>query len=443
MKKWIVMLLSFVLMLPNAMVSAQTTQTFIRLALSQLGYNLSYTPQSVIVVEAESGDIVFQENENAKVDVASITKLMTTYIVLEAIKSGQVTWEQTVIASQIDMQISQLPELSNTTIVAGERYTIRDLMLMHLVRSSNVASIMLAKAVSNQDVTAFVRLMNEKAKALGLMDTTYTNPSGAITADFEGLVTIADFNSSQPSYSTAKDVAKLSLALMKDYPEVLEMTKLSRVVVGQNTSFPETLTNTNATLPNFDLGLTGVDGLKTGTSQMSGYSYVSTAKRGDLRFVAVVLGVGSYPNALAEVDRFYVGNALLEQVFQQYERKTLLNAGQYKIGEIDVELTAPYIALANKTQPNVSYDLKDDTLVIAKSLPNLYGKTHDEREIVNLTKIRLEKEKKEREQLFMIIGISVLVILVLFGAFYVYLLRQQAKRRAMRKRRMVRGRHGK
>lgn len=377
MKKWIVMFVVFIVMLPSHLVSAQTTQTFIQSTLTQLGYDIAYTPKSTIAVEVDSGDIVFSDNENSKVDVASITKLMTAYIVLEAIKNNQVKWEQTVTASQEDAQISQLPELSNTTIIAGETYTVRDLMLMHLISSSNVASIMLAKLISNQDVNAFVRLMNDKAKALNLTDTVYTNPSGAVTADFLGMVTIADFATSQPSYSTAKDVAKLAIALIKNFPEVLDMTKQAFVWVGENTSSPEQLTNTNATLPEFNLGLTGVDGLKTGTSASDGYSYVTTAKRGDLRFVAVVLGVGEYPNSFASVEKFLIGNALLEQVFQQYERKALLNAGQYKIGEIDVELTAPYIALANKTQTTVSYDLKDDTLVLTKSLPNLYGKTHD------------------------------------------------------------------
>lgn len=442
MKKWIVTFVMFIVMLPSSWVTAQTTQDFIQPTLSQLGYDLSYMPKSVIVVEAESGDIVFNDNETTKVDPASITKLMTAYIVFDAIKNGQITWEQTIVASESDEKISQLADLSNTTIIAGEKYTVYELMLMHLVSSSNVASIMLAKIVSNQDINAFVHLMNEKAKVLNLTDTTYTNPSGAITSDFEGLVTISDFNPSQPSYSTAKDVAKLSLSLIKDYPQVIELTKIPYVRVGENTVFPERLINTNLTLPSLSLGLMGVDGLKTGTGSQ-GYGYVSTAQRGDLRFVVVVLGVGEYPNWIASVDRFYVGNALLEQVFQQYERKTLLNAGQYKIGEIDIELTSPYTAVVNKTQTSVSYNLKEDTLVIDKSLPNLYGQTTDEREIVNLTKIRLEKEKKEREQLFMIIGIIAIVVLLLFGLFYTFLLKQQAKRRSIRKRCMVRGPHGK
>lgn len=444
MKKWIIMLLSFVLVLPNVIVSAQTTQEFVQPELLRLGYQLSNRPISALVVEVESGDILFSENEMAKVDIASISKLMSAYIVFEAIKKGQLTWEQKVTASQVDEQISQLPELSNTMISAGESYTIRDLMLMHLIGSSNVASLMLAKAVANQDVTAFVRLMNDKAKALGLTDTTYTNPSGAVTSDFLGLVTIADFNPSQSSKSTAKDVAKLSLALIKDYPEILEMTKLAHVVVGENTAFPETLTNTNKTLPSLALGLEGVDGLKTGTSGTHGYSYVTTAKRGNLRFLAVVLGVGEYPDELAAMERFYVGNALLERVFQQYERKTILNAGPYKIGEIDIELTEPYIALAEKTQTNRSYNLKDDTLVIAKSFPNLYGKTFDELEIVNLTKKRLAKEKQESEQkLLVIIALSLAGISVLCGVCYVSVFRRKPNRRTLPNSYDRRGRHGK
>lgn len=144
------------------------------------------------------------------------------------------------------------------------------------------------------------------------------------------------------------------------------------------------------------------------------------------------------------MERFYVGNALLDRVFQQYERKTILNAGPYKIGEVDIELTVPYIALANKTQTDFSYDLKDDKLVITKKSPNLYGKTFDELEIVNLTKIRLAKEKQESEQkLLVIIAMSLAGILVLCGVCYVYVFRRKPNRRTLPKSFDKRGRHGK
>lgn len=413
MKKIIVGLLTFLLFgLPFSQVNAQTLQQYVSPSLKELGYTLSYQPKGVIVVDTESGDIVFSENENAKVDVASVTKLMSAYVVFRAISQGKITLDDTIVATTNDQAISQLTELSNSTIVSGERYTIKDLLLMHLVKSSNVASVMLAKVVSNNDVNAFVHQMNDTAKTLGLTNTLYTNPSGAVTRDFEGLLTISDYDRTQPSYSSAKDVAKLAIALIKDFPQVLQMTSQLVVNVGQNTNFPERLTNTNLTLPQSVLGFSGVDGLKTGSSDLDGYSFVATVKRNDVRFVVVVVGVGQYPDETASYERFYISNALAEQSFKQYTKQTLLLPGNYMVDTTEIQVTDTYTTLA---APNtqLNYQLVDDKLIIERVLPNLYDKTQDELPIINITKQKLAEEKRKRDAFLAKLAIGFVIVVVL------------------------------
>lgn len=430
--KWLVAVV--LLVFSNTHVFAQTIDDYAQESLSQLGYTPYNKALSAIVVDAHTGDVFFEQEANKTVDPASITKLMTAYVVYDAVKSGQLSWDQQIVATANDAAISQLPELSNTTIVAGESYTLRELMTMHLVTSSNVASIMMANLVSSNDLTRFIQLMNDKAQALSLTHTVYTNPSGALTADFNGLITIVGYPDTQPSYSTAADVAKLSVALLKEHPEIIEMTRLSSVTVGQHTQYPETLRSTNALLPDMVLETEGVEGLKTGTSGESGYSFVASVKRGDLRLIVVVLGVGHYTDAQASVDRFYYSNALIEQTYKEYQKKTMLTAGNYMVDNIEIQVNQNYEVVVAKDEPSLTYRLENDTLVIDRPLANIHGQTTDVLPIVNVTKIKQEEERRQREQLMLWLAVIVMSGVLITLMAILTLRAKRYKRRTVRRR---------
>ncbi|MBS4770700.1 D-alanyl-D-alanine carboxypeptidase [Carnobacteriaceae bacterium zg-ZUI240] len=408
--KWLMLLC--LLLFPSANVFGETLNEYTKESLTQLGYTPYNDVTSAMVVDVQTGDVYFAHNENRVVDPASITKLMTAYLVYEAVANQSVSWDTKVTATANDAAISRLPELSNTTIIEGETYTLQDLMYMHLMSSSNVASVMMANLLSHNDLSAFVGQMNRTGQQLGLRHTTYTNPSGAVTADFSGLIQISGYPANQPSYSTAYDVAKLTVELLKKFPEIVNITQLTQVSVGKHTAYPETLTSTNVTLPGMPLGYAGVTGLKTGTSGESGYSFVASANRGDMQLVAVVLGVGRYGDGLGNMDRFYYTNALLDKTYRTYSKKVVIAAGEYMVNDTEIRVESPYEAVVSQQGVSQNYRLENDALVIQRPFQNLYGKTEDTIPVTNVTKLKQEEARRQQEQLLLGIVIVVLVVFV-------------------------------
>lgn len=148
--------------------------------------NEVYKPQASIVIEAQTGQVLWEDNPDLKWNPASIAKLMSVYLVFEAMKQGKFTLDTTVKATDSDQAISQIYELSNNSIVAGVDYPVRDLLYATLVQSSNVATVMLANLVTANDEAKFIHMMNDKAKELGMTNSTFYNCSGAETGSFNG-----------------------------------------------------------------------------------------------------------------------------------------------------------------------------------------------------------------------------------------------------------------
>ena len=165
------------------------------------------TPKGDIVVNLSNGEILFQENPDNVVDPASLSKLMTIFMVYDAIKSGKIKLEDKVVASKNDQAISNLTNLSNSPIVEGVEYPVSELIKMALLPSSNAAVLMLANLI-NPNADDYVDLINQKAQELGMTDTKFVGASGAVTHDFEGLYTVQRYPSTETNQSTARDLAR-------------------------------------------------------------------------------------------------------------------------------------------------------------------------------------------------------------------------------------------
>lgn len=330
----------------------------------------SYRPKASIVADIETGQIIWSENPDLVWEPASIAKLMTIYLVFQALEKGQFTLGTTVKATESDAAISQIYELSNSTIVAGVDYPIHDLISMTVVASSNASTIMLANFVTNNDAAKFINSMNEQAKNFGMTNTIFYNPSGAQASAFNGLYTPEGIDPNADNTSTAKDLAILGYQLLKHYPEILNYTKDYQVTVMENTPYAEVLTNSNQSIPGGPYGYEGEDGLKTGSSPTGAFSYMATAKRDDTRLIEVILGVGDWDDQEGEAQRHAFGNALFDYGFSTYEYKKLLDKGTAIINEKELTLEDNLYGLV-PIGSTPSYTLADNRISVNNGLTQL------------------------------------------------------------------------
>lgn len=214
-----------------------------------------------LVVDANSGDIIFQESANKLRYPASLTKMMTAYMVFDALKKGKLSMGQQLPVSQF---ASSRPR-TNLALKAGNSIVTRDALNAIIVKSANDAAVVLAEAIGG-DETSFSAMMNKKARELGMKNTTFVNASGLHDAR---------------QVTTAYDMARLAIALKRDFPEYYPLFS--------NTKFNfqgQTIAGHNRVTQNYK----GADGLKTGFIRPSGFNLVTSAERGNARLVGVVLG---------------------------------------------------------------------------------------------------------------------------------------------------------
>ena len=332
------------------------------------------TPKGDIVVNLSNEEILFQENPDNVVDPASLSKLMTIFMVYDAIKSGKIKLEDKVVATKNDQAISNLTNLSNSPIVEGVEYPVSELIKMALLPSSNAAVLMLANLI-NPNADDYVDLINQKAQELGMTHTKFVGASGAVTKDFEGLYTVQRYPSNETNQSTARDLAKMVVAMLKAHPEITEITKNKELTVMSGTPYSKTITNTNHSVEGDLLAFPGIVGLKTGTSERDGFNYIGIYKQDGVELVEVILGVGQFADHHGEYNRHKIGNALLQYVFKNFEHKTLFNPGTQTIDGQKVTLEHAVDVFVEKgKEPAVT--VEGNTLKVQTNYGTLYGEEY-------------------------------------------------------------------
>jgi D-alanyl-D-alanine carboxypeptidase len=216
---------------------------------------------AAFVMNIDTGEVLHAENADTKRYPASLTKMMTLYLTFEAISQGKLSWNQTLPVSE---KAASQPQ-TNIASRKGERIAVDTLVTSLIVRSANDASYVLAEGIGKTDWN-FALMMTKKAKQLGMHHTQFRNPNGL-------------HNSEQ--YTTARDMAKLGIALKRDFPTYFELFKRSSF------SYKGRTYNThNRVTQHYD----GADGVKTGYINASGFNLVTTAHRGNASLVGVVMG---------------------------------------------------------------------------------------------------------------------------------------------------------
>ncbi|MBC2390967.1 D-alanyl-D-alanine carboxypeptidase family protein [Listeria booriae] len=240
---------------------------------------------SALLVSLKDDKILFEENTDQKVPIASLTKLMTAYLVLESIHNKQLSWDEGLTLKRLDD-----PRAVSLQARTGKTYySVQDLFATMMIMSANDAAEALAERVNSTD---FVGEMNAKAKELGLKKTKYVNATGL---DSDG----------EESMSTAGDLLILAKELISDYPEILETTSRTSYV----TKDGNTIHTTNDLLQENEVD--GLDGLKTGFTDQAGYCLIATAVQNGDRLIAVVLG------SRTDNDRIKSAETLLDYGFSK------------------------------------------------------------------------------------------------------------------------------
>lgn len=353
-----------------AMISFETS-VFAAADIMEITRDAGYTdvlevnkPKASIVIDGGNGQILWEENAEVVREPASISKMMTVFLVFDAIKEGKLTLDTPIKATEKDQAISQLYAISNNDIKAGVEYPVRELLKMVIVPSSNVATVMLANTVSANDAGGFIKRMNDKAQKIGMKNTAFYNCSGASAVSFEGLYEPKGYDPNGSNTSTACDLATMVFHLINDHPDVLTFTNQAKVTAMAGTPYEETFETYNYSLPGAKYGFDGVDGLKTGSGPSSAFNYIATAKRGEIRVIEVILGVGDWSDQDGEYYRHPFGNALLKKTFDEYERRLLLSKGSHEIGGKTIELDQDFYGVMKKdTKPELT--IQDKQVVIS------------------------------------------------------------------------------
>jgi D-alanyl-D-alanine carboxypeptidase (penicillin-binding protein 5/6) len=221
---------------------------------------------SYILMEANTNKVIAEFNSDNQIPPASMTKIMTVYVIADQISLTPITLDDKVLISE--KAWAKNVEGSKTSIEAGKKVSVKDLLSGIIIQSGNDASIAMAEYIGSGTEEGFVDLMNKYALKLGLADTLFVDSTGL----------------SNNNFSSAKDLAKLTQALINDFPDYYEEFKERSFTFNNRKQF-----NTNKLLWRDDT----VDGVKTGYTEAAGYCLVSSAKRNDMRLIAVVTGSSS------------------------------------------------------------------------------------------------------------------------------------------------------
>ena len=300
---------------------------------------------SYLLMDHNSGEILIEENIHQKLPPASLTKMMTVYVVANELEKGTISLLDEVMVSKKAYDTLG----SRMFIEIGDRVKLNDLLLGVVVQSGNDASVALAEHISGSE-EVFANLMNQHALHLGMKNTQFANSTGLPVEGTE-------------HSTTAYDLAILARALIKDYPEVYDLHKIKEFTYGSNPPIKQY--NRNKLLWRDK----SVDGIKTGHTEEAGYCLVASAIRDDMRLISVVMG------ASGENTRAKASQTNLNYGYRFYETHKLYNKGDvvtnarvWKANTDSIELTVKddfYITIPRGQYDKLDPVVEIDTKIIA------------------------------------------------------------------------------
>ncbi len=279
---------------------------------------LNVNAAGAILVDGKTGQILYEKNADSALGIASMTKMMTEYILLDSINKGRVKWDQQYSVSDLAYKISQNGDLSNVPLRKDGKYKIRDLYQAMAIYSANGATIAIAETIAGSE-TNFVKMMNEQAKKWGLKNYKFVNSTGLNNRDYQGMQPKGT-GSDEENVMSPRSVATLAFHLINDFPDVLKTASTPTKTFVEGTK----MDNWNWMLPSLVYGYQGMDGLKTGTTDFAGYSFTGTAKRDGQRYITVVQKATDDKGQGGYKARFDETRKMLDYAFSNLKKEEIL-----------------------------------------------------------------------------------------------------------------------
>ena len=306
---------------------------------------LAPSARSAILLDADTGTIIYEKNSHDKLPPASITKVMTMLLTMEAIDEGQLKWTDKVRTSEYAASMGG----SQIFLEPGEEMTVDEMLKGIAMASGNDASVAMAEKIAGSE-EGFVKMMNEKAAELGMKDTHFVNCNGL---------------PAENHYTSAHDIAVMSRELLK-YDQITKYTGAYQDYLRKDSEKPFWLVNTNKLVRFY----TGADGLKTGYTSEAKFCLSATAKRDGLRAVAVVMGAPDTKTRNNEVSRMF------DYAFSQYTMHSIYKPGEVlgivkvqkgNVPEISIQAEKDYSVLVKKgvKNPDIRHEIQLDPNVKA------------------------------------------------------------------------------
>lgn len=349
----------------------------------------SVNSQAAFAVDATSGKILYDQDGEKTMGIASISKIIGLYIVLDQVKEGKLSWDDEVAISDYAETLSIAPNLSNVPLHKENTYTVKELFDSAFIQSANASMVALAEKISGSE-TAFLTVMNDQLKEWGIENATIVNVSG-LNNVYLGANRPEGTGEADENQMSAKDVAIIARHLLLDFPEVLEVTSTATKMFGENTQSPVEMVNWNWMLPGFINFKEGVDGLKTGTTDFAGACFVGTIERDGKRIITVVLNAEGHEQNPSV--RFTETARLMDYCYDNWSVKEIgkANASIPSLKSIDVKNgkeTSVNVVLKSPVSVWVRNDMDTGQLTITPKIDETKVKDNElEAPIVRGTKV--------------------------------------------------------
>lgn len=318
MKKIVVSLLSSVMILSISLPTVKAKEV-------RNEVDLTKNALSSIVMEQDTGKVLYEKDANKELPPASMTKIMTMLLIMKEIDSGKLKLDEKVMTSEHAASMGG----SQIFLEPGEEMTVNEMLKGIAIASGNDASVAMAEKISGSE-EAFVAKMNKEAKKLGLKHTHFENPTGL---------------PAKGHYSSAHDMAIMGRELLK-YPLITKYTGVYEDYLRQNTDKQFWLVNTNKLVRFYP----GADGLKTGFTAEAKYCLTATAKKNNMRVISVIMGAPTSKERNAQMTN------LLDYAFNQYQVKQLIRQGE----QVD------QLKISKGKSKNVTVVTKNNVSVVTK-----------------------------------------------------------------------------
>ncbi len=287
---------------------------------------LGIDAEAAMLIDADTGRVLYEKNSDVVLGVASMSKMMTEYMVLEAVKEGKLKWDQKVKINEYVHKLSAAPGLSNVGLTQGEDYTVKELYEAMAIHSGNAATVALAEVLSGTEKN-HVEKMNKKAAELGLKDYKFVNSSGLNNRDLLGQHPAG--GPEEENVMSARSLARLAYLLLKDYPEVLDTASVPALKFRDGREYK----NFNWMLPGLIYQYDGVDGLKTGSTDFAGYGFTATAMKNGQRFISVIMKADSKDSRFSETRK------ILDFAFSNFTEEELVKKNHQIKGKKTLPVT--------------------------------------------------------------------------------------------------------